>query len=455
MIQRGPSTKGHSYPICGRTLLVVAAVFALAAAASAQTGPAALPSQEIDVWKRRPFTPGGFIGSIQSMELLKPNLGWASTGFGLYWTTDGGSSWKDITPQNTSGFCRCSDKRVQTLFFLNARRGWALMDYFEYRSRAPATPVLASTTDAGATWSQKRLRFPGFDPKQIPLPYQFPIKISFADPEHGWMLMWSPARRNADSFLLETNDAGQSWHWTPSSPTPTNRDSVLRVTQSDGWMVGYARPGPSYTQSFRLLLANLGQNELYVTHDGARTWQQISLDPPPEVSEDASAHPGPSTYVPAYDLPIFTDSAHGYLSVTYRPSWLGDKSTAVLFETHDGGRTWGPDRFLKLPPPISHPRSTVIDSIWLVYLEPQGHPTVMKVAPGAKVNADLDPAYLGPNGGILGPSPDGFHARMSFSTPTQGWLLPLNYDALLSTSDGGSTWTVINPKMALNMTREH
>jgi hypothetical protein len=44
-------------------------------------------------------TQAGQAGRIESMKLLTPDVGWAATNKKLFWTTDGGAQWKDITPK--------------------------------------------------------------------------------------------------------------------------------------------------------------------------------------------------------------------------------------------------------------------------------------------------------------------------------------------------------------------
>ena len=450
--------------ICGRTLLIVIAMFALASAASAQSGSVALPSQQMDLTRALP--PGGF-ATIRSMKLLAPDVGLVFSDQGLYKTTDGGANWKNITPSFASDCDDCSSW-IGNLFFLDARSAWAEIEYGEWRADTLHPPILASTADGGATWSQVHFTFPGFD--QNVQRSQGWMKFSFADPRHGWALIVieMPGRQNADSHLLETNDGGRSWNWTPSSPETTPNDSILRVTQSDGWMlstsalgcpdavpehpvVGSGAPAPGRPAPMPLGFAMETpqflhhRQRLCVTHDGARSWQKLSLEAPLEVSEVTSSQPRPpaSTNSPWYDLPVFVTPAHGYLSVTYRPTFTFDESTAVLFETNDGGRTWRADRSLKLPQ-VSHPQNTVIDSTWLVYVLAQGHPTIFKVAPGANVKAEINPAYLSPQGTFLGGyPPDNPYSVISFCTPTRGWLLA-PFGGLLSTSDGGSTWTELH-----------
>lgn len=62
-------------------------------------------------------------GRIESMKLLTADAGWATTRNKLFWTTDGGASWRDITP-------KLNHKRqmVSSVFFLDQSTGWALLN---------------------------------------------------------------------------------------------------------------------------------------------------------------------------------------------------------------------------------------------------------------------------------------------------------------------------------------
>ena len=127
------------------------------------------------------------------------------------------------------------------------------------------------------------------------------------------------------------------------------------VTLQFGWMVG----------------GGGGDEELYVTRDGAKTWQSIELEPPAETEEmrehmarlqlfERSFHPsGRATprysSGASYDLPTFKDPKHGYVSVTY-------PGVTVLFATDDGGVTWKPDRVVEGRPIGA---SAVVDSNWI------------------------------------------------------------------------------------------
>jgi photosystem II stability/assembly factor-like uncharacterized protein len=51
-------------------------------------------------------------GRIESMKLLTTDTGWAASKSKLFWTTDGGASWKDITPKLNH-----EEQQVSSVFF--------------------------------------------------------------------------------------------------------------------------------------------------------------------------------------------------------------------------------------------------------------------------------------------------------------------------------------------------
>jgi photosystem II stability/assembly factor-like uncharacterized protein len=55
---------------------------------------------------------------ITSMKLLTPQVGWAATTQKLYWTTDDGASWKDITPKLDHKW-----QAVSSVYFLGPSTG--------------------------------------------------------------------------------------------------------------------------------------------------------------------------------------------------------------------------------------------------------------------------------------------------------------------------------------------
>ena len=149
-----------------RIVLICALILGLSAGVLAQTRPGALPADALDVNMLRPTGE-----RVRAARLLAPNVGWATTGWNLFWTTDGGDNWQDITPPATLTDCDICDKGIVSVFFLDTHRGWALINYYSGdRSGDLYSIILAHTADAGKTWSGRPLAYPGFDPKKVLFP---------------------------------------------------------------------------------------------------------------------------------------------------------------------------------------------------------------------------------------------------------------------------------------------
>ena len=146
----------------------------------------------------------------------------------------------------------------------------------------------------------------------------------------------------------------------------------------------------------------------------------------------ASPEAGPDPE-PVYDLPFFSDQRTGFEQVIYPTGNF--KATLILFATHDSGRTWRPDRILSNLSDISGSSillSTVADDIWIfASAPPSGQPPLLKVLPGSGATDGAE-LHL-----------DRYACSLSFATADVGW--EDCQGTLLSTLDGGATWTDITP----------
>jgi photosystem II stability/assembly factor-like uncharacterized protein len=357
------------------------------------------------------------------MKLLAPDVGWALSMGRLMWTSSDGTEWKDITPP------AAKDGLISAVFFLDTNRGWVLLEHGEPDIPFGLRLDLATTDDSGAAWSVE------------PCGSNSGVEsLTFVDASHGWLAFYGGRNSLSSGYgtVLATSDGGRSWgpthlrnhfhHQSPSGP-------MLMITQQFGWMVA-------------------GGDSLYVTRDGGKTWQRIELESPVKTDQMREydrnfeqfersfqalppaaaklarerAQAEDRSYA-TYDLPTFEDPKHGYICVTY-------PGVVVLFATADGGVTWKPDRVLTGLQEHSEGEkveSAVADSTWITARVPKnGLPQLTKLGPGASVTDTTMPA----------PEESGV-SQMSFATPSQGWVL--NGVKLLSTNDGGATWTDITP----------
>ncbi|MGA3350445.1 MAG: hypothetical protein ABSC33_15570 [Candidatus Sulfotelmatobacter sp.] len=225
-------------------------------------------------------------GHIESMKLLTTDTGWAATRNKLFWTTDGGASWKDITPNTARG------RTITSATFSDQSHGWVLLAH--RRGDDPQTGFgkslfeLARTADAGTSWSVKELTVPNPDPNRG---FSEQTWLDFVDALHGWALL----RANGNTAmgggaLATTDDGGASWK---ALGVPA-AGPIHFVTVMDGWLDaeanGEAGPG------------------LYVTRNGGNDWEYVSLNPPPSF--------GAKVY-PTYELPEFADKDAGSMLVTF------------------------------------------------------------------------------------------------------------------------------------------
>jgi len=385
--------------------------------------------------------------AVEPYQLLTPEVGWAVENRTLYWTTDGGIHWKDITPHDPREIPPVR-AMIMSVFFLNSTTGWV---FFNEPAQKPAPTTararpgptaeyeLATTTDVGKTWSLTHFTLPRLSS----------VVIAFADPIHGWIQFPIPVPdRTVVGYhgavsqvihiteeMLITSDGGRTW-----KPAPTYtavypgieaslRGRLLAVAPQEAWLLTAVDHGDSDYRDYE---------GLYVTRDGAGSWRRVSLEAPPGIRAGQRN----------YDLPIFTSSKRGFEAVTYCDPW---SKAAVLFETDDGGNTWRPDRILSVQSDVNASEydddspcrvaSTVAGDAWIIAASaPGGKPALKVLAPGQRATV-RGPVTTTDFESRMPYSP----LRLSFVSPTHGWMW---HQGLRSTSDGGKTWTLIDPDPA-------
>jgi hypothetical protein len=332
------------------------------------------------------------------IKLLARNTGWALIGGRLYWTTDFGHDWRDITPPQGPPVTEISD-----VFFLDTSRGWVLRRI----SHSTEDSVifgswgfdLAYTDNAGASWTVTPIQLPGFPSWEE---FSGVGALDFLDTGHGWVNLGLVGGSGvAPGALFSTDDGGGTWRWMPKAPMVVGR--VRFVTPADGWLAG----GPSSA-------------ELFATSDGGEAWRSVTLNRP----HGAIKHPFSS-----YDLPIFSDATHG--TVVVADPWGREVS---LFATDDGGRTWRLVADLPNLPSRGGYGVAATDSELLYARKSRGGGIrLTSVRPGRQARTLVSP--IAGEGGIM--------FQISFSGARAGWALL--GARLYATNSGGSAWSDITP----------
>lgn len=335
----------------------------------------------------------------QGKQLMAPGVGWASSGGALYWTTDNGKQWKNITPP-------LHNYGIVSVFFLDTSTGWVLGS----TGGVPAEFEFAFTHDSGSSWSITHL--------DLPVDMNFTEfigqgDIQFLDETHGWMNLALQSGAAYDSGLLfRTEDGGK--HWTLSK-SPGKAGDLRFIDEHNGW-----------TRNFR-------RSELWATHDGGLTWSQVFLKPPAQMYPSNEAE---------YQLPLFSDKKDGDVVVTFSASATAPDadsagSEVVLFATSDTGRSWSFKTALThLPVRNEDFAADLADSALVAAYpaDPAGTKLTLAYIPLGRLE---DATAVSTNTGYPGVG------SISSVDQQRSWILVGG--ALLSTTDAGASWADITP----------
>ena len=367
----------------------------------------------------------GILAAQTRIGLVGPGVGWAVLNQGtminwndhLLWTSDGGSDWKDITPNDPESH------QIAGTFFLDASRGWVLLALKHESPKNYQEPDnfitdirgfdLASTTDGGATWTIKHL---------VALAegvgWTAASEIFFLDPAHGWMNIESPVPHwGGEGVLLATIDGGNTWKSIVEVNGAGGYGPIRFTDLQNGWVAG--GPGDYY---------------LYATKDGGRHWREVAVPAPAEIAglfENVAAQ---------YAPPWFKDAMRGFLAVTYAGPSKSEEGLNILalFSTLDGGNTWRLESWAHHDSASNPPIVAVVDSTAIAPERADHQPvTLLKLGLGTKHTETraIESPMMPSNTALVG---------LNLRDATHGWVSSSD-GRLLSTTDGGLTWKDITP----------
>lgn len=336
----------------------------------------------------------------------KTLFAWGAAGdyLRLYRTDDVGNSWTNVTPGD-SDLTVGSMQKGRSITFLDADHVWVAAAMND----KPVT--IYRSANGGRDWKSAYLD-----------KSTYPTAIAFSSPQNGWLLTSSDAvMGSTEKSLYATQDGGASWKLltrTEFADEPNNAPGTLPLAGTV--------QGLTFIDSHNGWLSLVSHAELpllYRSKDGGKTWSKADLAVPKERD---------GVPMNLNDSPIFFPQERGSGWLQVRTS-TDSNLTIDAFVTSDGGEHW---TFTALGLQDS---AFFLDSkqIWgwrsgaLVHSSDSG--ATWKTLPNKEVLVDKLKAYPHP-------------LDMQFVTSQTGFLLMGSKDGkkslLLSTTDGGVSWTV-------------
>ena len=222
--------------------------------------------------------------------LLQDGFGYAATSSGLAVTSDAGSTWRPATPPGVAA------TDIRAVRFVDPANGLVVaLSGTERQSFS-----LWRTGDGGLTWTSSRLPMPASADAGAP--------ISLAAPDASHVLIGLSLQPGiglpGPGVLLASSNGGRTW----SRRILPGSGEIAFTSASQGWLAPV-------------------DGRLYRTHNGGRTWGRVPIRAP------AGFH----SLLPLAELPVFSDSMHAVLPVTFR---RGKRAAVSFLTSSDGGNTW-------------------------------------------------------------------------------------------------------------------
>ncbi len=271
--------------------------------------------------------PSGQEFTVNFIHMIDASTGWAIGGLvgigdHVFFTTDGGSTWKDVTPPEQEA--ASNERKFAIGFFQDARTAWVTYA-INTGNPVPTQAAVWRTSDGGATWQASQpLDLTGLTEIYTP------SDLQLVDGKSGWLLVHAGVGMNHDYVVLyRTADGGASWSrvldpYTDGGIQSCVKTAMLFTDATDGWLTGDCNGVKAGV-------------ELWNTTDAGSTWKEVTLPAPagaPNLFTDMNVACG------SYD-PVFFGNVMGHLSV--RCSNFSSTQVSYsyyIFTTQDGGSTW-------------------------------------------------------------------------------------------------------------------
>ena len=368
------------------------------------------PTVEVSPAAPQPSVTDDFLAGdpvqLDSIAMKSQSEGWGLSGAYVLTTADSGQTWREVTPpENLS-----ADARNQAYgAFLDARSAWIVFAKDDHI--APEASIWR-TTDGGHNWT------PGSPLLHRVIGDSVWAEFAVLDAQNVWALVrgvYVGAGTHHNHELFRSTDGGLTWTSLDGQISDDYTGMVfadanfgLRTLQTTG---AYAAGPPAYD----------------VTSDGGATWQGRELPSPSDAPGLFTQYPYCETYQPV----LLSARAIRMLVGCFDYSDPPKKFASYFYSSQDGGATW---QTVHLPDKVQAARA------WLIYY---GTNNVLLLG------RDM---YLSTSDGqtwsfVKTVTWDG---QFSFSDMQDGWAIARSDGevALVQTTDGAATWTVIKPFVA-------
>jgi len=340
---------------------------------------------------------------LDSISMISRTEGWGLSGSYVLTTVDGGQTWREATPPQSS------QPGTQTHAygaFLDAETAWIV---FAEDGHILAEASVWNTTDAGRTWT------PGAPLFHQAIGDSVWAEFAVLDARNVWVMMrgvYVGAGTHYNHELFHTTDGGLTWTSLDGEISNNYTGMVfadtafaLRTLQTTG---AYAASPPAYD----------------VTTDGGVTWEGRELPPPPEAPELFTQYPYCETYQPV----VLSSQAIRMLVGCFDYYDPPRESVSYFYSTQNGGVSWST---IRLPDTV---RAADDRLLWF------------GLNNALLLGRDM---YLTTSDGqtwsfVKSVNWDG---QFTFSDPQYGWAIARSDGevALVQTMDWAATWSVIKP----------
>jgi len=238
------------------------------------------------------------------LRMLNELDGWGITENAIIRTTDGGSTWYNVSPQGVTEFGYGTANT-----FLNATQAWVMVA----DATDPAgSGLLYRTEDGGLMWTVFPVPFGGG-------------KLAFTDETTGWMMASLGAGAGSMAIdMFRTDDGGATWtQFYTNDPNLANAGDSLPL----GGIKNHLTPLDAQTAWVGGVVYAPATFYLYKTVDGGQTWAPQTLPAAPGMQD---------TDVAIDNGPVFISASDGILPVRF----MGETYRTGFYATHDGGTTW-------------------------------------------------------------------------------------------------------------------